>query len=83
VQFGFETEKTTDKEDKGNDGEEDEDDEEGGDIVQSTTLIPKPSGEPGRPHSGGYSLDEVLSPWGVATLAKVTVSYSHLVMSLA
>ena len=66
VQFGFEVEKMTDE----GDGEEDE---EVDDIFQSAILIPKPSGEPGRPHSGGYSLDGVLSPWGVAMLAKVTV----------
>ena len=55
--------------DKGKGPEEGEDEE-----VEEVILVPKPSGEPGRPRSGGYSLEEVLSPWGVETLAKVTVS---------
>lgn len=37
------------------------------------TQIPKPAGEPGRPNSGGYSLEDVLAPWGREELAKVTV----------
>ena len=40
---------------------------------EMVVLIPKPSGEPGRPHSGGYSLDNVLSDWGAETLSKLTV----------
>jgi len=72
VQFGFETEKMTYK----GCGEEDEDDEdEITEITEGDTLIPKPNGEPGRPHCGGYSLDDsVLTPWGGEMLAKVTAS---------
>jgi hypothetical protein len=37
------------------------------------TQIPKPAGEPGRPNSGGYSLEDSLAPWGREELGKVTV----------
>ena len=71
MQFGFETEKMSYK----GGGEEHEDDEdEITEITEGDNLIPKPNGEPGRPHCGGYSLDEVLTPWGGEMLAKVTVS---------
>ena len=63
VQFGFEVEKTTDE----GDGEEDE---EVDDIIQSATLISKPSGQPGRPHSGGYSLDEVSKSLGCSDVGE-------------
>jgi len=74
VQFGFQKDKAADTEDHWQeiDDEEDGSDEDGEETFASTMLIPKPPGEPGRPHSGGYSLDEVLSPWG-ETLAKVMV----------
>ena len=74
VVFALQKGKESEMLDKGKAREEDREDEEGEEVTESNTLIPKPSGEPGRPHSGGYSLDEILSPWGVATLAKVTVS---------
>ncbi|PPR03095.1 hypothetical protein CVT26_004614 [Gymnopilus dilepis] len=35
------------------------------------TRIPKPSGEPGRPHSGGYNLDDELGAWDAETLSAV------------
>jgi hypothetical protein len=47
-----------------------EENNEGEDII---VLIPKPSGEPGRPGCGRYSLDIVLGVWGTETLSKVTV----------
>ena len=34
------------------------------DFVLCNTKIPKPSGEPGRPRSGGYSLEAALEKWG-------------------
>jgi len=74
VVFALQRGKESETVDMGKAREEEREDEEVGEVIESNTLIPKPSGEPGRPHSGGYSLDEVLSPWGVATLAKVTVS---------
>ncbi len=74
VAFAFQKGGETENADKGKGAEEEREDEEQDEAIESTTLIPKPSGEPGRPHSGGYSLDDVLSSWGVATLAKVTVS---------
>ena len=33
------------------------------DATQEAVLIPKPFGEPGRPHSGGYNLKEKLIGW--------------------
>ncbi|KAF8876366.1 hypothetical protein CPB84DRAFT_1752435 [Gymnopilus junonius] len=33
--------------------------------------IPKPNGEPGRPRSGGYNLDEELGAWDADTLSSV------------
>lgn len=87
VVFTLQKEKETEKADKGKGAEEETADEEVEEVIESSILIPKPSeviegsilipkpsGEPGRPRCGGYSLDEVLSPWGVETLAKVTVS---------
>ncbi|KDR65389.1 hypothetical protein GALMADRAFT_148733 [Galerina marginata CBS 339.88] len=35
------------------------------------SLVPKPAGEPGRPNSGGYSLEDALAPWGKEQLGKV------------
>ncbi|PPR02272.1 hypothetical protein CVT26_011748 [Gymnopilus dilepis] len=34
------------------------------DDDDSSTKIPKPQGEPGRPRSGGYTLSKVLRGWG-------------------
>ncbi|KDR65799.1 hypothetical protein GALMADRAFT_148382 [Galerina marginata CBS 339.88] len=33
--------------------------------------IPKPAGEPGRPGSGGYSIDDTLASWGKEEVLKV------------
>lgn len=47
------------------------------DIVDEqsiSTLITKPRGQPGRPYSGGYKLDEVLVGWSPQLIAQVTVS---------
>ncbi|KDR65527.1 hypothetical protein GALMADRAFT_148634 [Galerina marginata CBS 339.88] len=39
---------------------------------QSTSKkIPKPAGEPGRPGSGGYSIDDALASWGKEEVLKV------------
>ncbi|PPR01214.1 hypothetical protein CVT24_006039 [Panaeolus cyanescens] len=35
-------------------------------------LIPKPHGEPGRPQSGGYSLEQALNSWSQELLETVT-----------
>jgi len=35
--------------------------------------IPKPSGEPGRPNSGGYSIEDALISWGKDEFGKVMV----------
>ena len=43
------------------------------DVEFPATQIPKPAGEPGRPNSGGYSLEDSLAPWGREELAKVMV----------
>ena len=37
--------------------------------------IPKPSGEPGRPNSGGYSIENELRVWGADKIAEVMVSH--------
>jgi len=73
VFFGAQKEMATRKEGKGKKVEEKEVQEEGNGAEEIVVLIPKPSGEPGRPRSGGYSLDEVLGVWGAETLSKVTV----------
>ena len=36
--------------------------------------IHKPVGEPGRPKSGGYTLEKEIASWGSDTIAKVNVS---------
>jgi len=43
------------------------------DVEFPATQIPKPAGEPGRPNSGGYSLEDSLAPWGREELVKVMV----------
>jgi hypothetical protein len=61
------------KQEKGKGVEEKQAHEEPSEVDEIAVLIPKPSGEPGRPHSGGYSLDDALGAWGAETLSKVTV----------
>ena len=41
--------------------------------VIPVTRIPKPVGEPGRPNSGGYSLEDALASWSKQELGKVMV----------
>ena len=41
------------------------------------TKIPKPNGEPGRPHSGGYSLEVALGNWAEDLLQVVNVSIDN------
>lgn len=41
----------------------------------STDRIPKPPGEPGRPHSGGYNLPTALVGWSKSLYTKVNVRY--------
>ncbi|KAF8873918.1 hypothetical protein CPB84DRAFT_1753136 [Gymnopilus junonius] len=41
-------------------------------FFSSTSVkIPKPNGEPGRPRSGGYNLDEELAAWDAGMLSNV------------
>lgn len=49
----------------------------------TSRKIPKPAGEPGRPGSGGYSIEVVLAPWGKEEFAKVNVKYSQCQPSTA
>ena len=42
------------------------------------TKIPKPSGEPGRPRSGGYSIEAVLASWDKKEFADVNVKLNHI-----
>jgi hypothetical protein len=39
----------------------------------NNSKIPKPAGEPGRPRSGGYSLEETLGKWGQEVFQAVNV----------
>lgn len=39
----------------------------------TTWRIPKPNGEPGRPRSGGYNLEEELGAWEADLLASINV----------
>lgn len=43
--------------------------------------IPKPSGQPGRPHSGGYSMETELRGWSPKMFADVNVRASSTSMS--
>lgn len=43
-------------------------------ALRPAQKIPKPSGEPGRPNSGGYSIEDALVSWGKDEFGKVTVS---------
>ena len=45
------------------------------DHSQETEKIRKPAGEPGRPKSGGYTLEKEIASWGSDTIAKVNVSH--------
>ena len=58
--------------------DDDEGDDERGNGSRSM-RIPKPQGEPGRPHSGGYSLTDVLKCWGDDRLKTITVGLFKLV----
>lgn len=55
------------------DGESELSDQSEIEIDVPTKKIPKPAGEPGRPGSGGYSIETVLAPWGKEEFAKVNV----------
>ncbi|KDR76667.1 hypothetical protein GALMADRAFT_210576 [Galerina marginata CBS 339.88] len=41
------------------------------DMLRSVQPIPQPSGQPGRPGSGGYSIEDALKAWSKEELAKV------------
>ena len=43
------------------------------DLALGSVKIPKPSGEPGRPRSGGYSLEAALDKWGEELFQMVNV----------
>jgi hypothetical protein len=45
-----------------------------GEALRPAQKIPKPPGEPGRPNSGGYSIEDALVSWGKDEFGKVTVS---------
>jgi len=49
--------------------------------LRPAQKIPKPSGEPGRPNSGGYSIEDALISWGKDEFGKVMVSTPHSVSS--
>ena len=57
--------------------------EDSEDVEFPATQIPKPAGEPGRPNSGGYSLEDALAPWGREQLGKVTVCIKEFLNNLA
>lgn len=42
-------------------------------LIWPVLKIPKPSGEPGRPNSGGYSIEDALISWGKDEFGKVMV----------
>ena len=42
-------------------------------VIRPVRNIPKPSGEPGRPNSGGYSIEDALISWGKDEFGKVMV----------
>lgn len=64
---------TARKQEKSKGVEEEQVQKEHTEVDEITVLIPKPTGEPGRPHCGGYRLDDVLGVWGAETLSKVQV----------
>lgn len=45
-----------------------------GEALHPAQKIPKPPGEPGRPNSGGYSIEDALVSWGKDEFGKVAVS---------
>lgn len=53
--------------------------------IPSSKKIPKPPGEPGRPRSGGYSIEVALASWGKEEFVKVNVGccfYDNLLASV-
>jgi hypothetical protein len=52
------------------------------DHSHDTEKIRKPAGEPGRPKSGGYTLEKEIASWGSDTIAKVNVSHVIIFESL-
>lgn len=47
------------------------------DQGNTTQKIAKPTGQAGRPQSGGYTLEKEIACWGAETILKITVR-SHL-----
>jgi hypothetical protein len=66
-----------------NDGESELSDDPGEQDNFPATRIPKPAGEPGRPNSGGYSLEDALATWGREELGKVMVHIEEFPNSCA
>ncbi|KAF8950172.1 hypothetical protein BDZ97DRAFT_1934475 [Flammula alnicola] len=48
-----------------------ETDIESDELIRPAQKIPKPSGEPGRPNSGGYCIEDALMSWGKDEFGKV------------
>lgn len=46
-------------------------------LINDASMIPKPQGEPGRPRSGGYSIQKELKGWTGDLYTEVKVSESH------
>ncbi len=42
--------------------------------LNNSGKIPKPPGEPGRPNSGGYNVENEVHAWGADKISQVTVS---------
>ena len=61
-----------------NDGESELSDDPEGEDDYPATRIPKPVGEPGRPNSGGYSLEDALATWSREELGKIMVPIDQL-----
>lgn len=49
------------------------------DVVLCNSKIPKPCGEPGRPRSGGYSLEAALGKWGEELFQDVNVRITLII----
>jgi hypothetical protein len=47
-------------------------------ILSNNKKIPKPPGQPGRPHSGGYNLETMIKAWGGKLIDEVKVSTTDL-----
>jgi hypothetical protein len=43
-------------------------------MSNNNELIPKPPGEPGRPNSGGYNIENEIHAWGPKKISQVNVS---------